>query len=75
MIKILFIRNAKMISAVKLKKSIASICIFCIIVSKLRYRKKPYTIILFKFDKKLKVSFYCAILPLKLAIFLRIESS
>ena len=47
--------------------------IFSIIVSKLYYRKKPYSIILFKVDKELKVGFHCAILPFNLADCLRVE--
>ena len=49
--------------------------IFGTIVSKLRLKKKPYLIILFKVYKNLKISFHRAILPLSLAICLQIEGN
>ena len=62
-----------MIFAVKLEKYMASTSILGIIVSKLYYRKKLCLTILFEIDEDSKASFYYAILPLNLAICLRIE--
>ena len=62
-----------MISIVKLKKYVVNTGILDIILSKLYYKKKLCPIILFKFDKSLKKCFYYAILPLNLAIYMRIE--
>ena len=64
-----------MISAVKLKKCVANIGILSIIISKFCYKKKLCLIILFKFDKSLKVDFYHTILSLSLAIYLRTEGN
>ena len=64
-----------MISAIKLKRYEAGAGILTIVIGKLRHRKKPCPIILLKVDKSLEISFYCTILPLCLAIYLRIEGS
>ena len=60
----------RIISIVKLKKYIANISIFDIIISKYYYKKKLYLIILFKINKNTKISFYCTILFLNLAVYL-----
>ena len=57
-----------MISTVKLKKYIAGVSIFGIIISKLCYRKKLYLVILFEINKDSKVSFYYTILSFDLII-------
>ena len=62
-----------MISAIKLKKCVAGTGILGIVVSKLRYRKKPCPIILLNIDKGSEVSFHCTILSLSLVICLRVE--
>ena len=62
-----------MISAIELEKCVVNTSIFGIIISKLRYGKKPCLIILFKDNKSSKVSFHCTILPLSLAVRLRVE--
>ena len=62
-----------MISAIELKKCMADAGILGIVVSKLRHRKKLYLIILFKVDKDSEVGFHCIILPLSLAVYLRVE--
>ena len=62
-----------MIFAVKFKRYIADTDILGIIISKLCYKKKLCTIILFKVDKSLKFGFYYTILPLNIVIDLRIK--
>ena len=62
-----------MISAIELKKYIANIGIFGIVVSKLRYEKKCCLIILLKVDKDLEVGFHYTILPLSLAVCLWVK--
>ena len=64
-----------MIFAVKLKRCIANADILNIIISEFCYRKKLCLINLFKIDKNLKITFYCTVLPLNLAIYLRIKGS
>ena len=51
----------KKISIIKLKKRIANVSIFCIIIGKLHYKKKMYLIILFEIDKNQKIDFYYTI--------------
>ena len=63
-----------MIFAIELKKYVAGIGIFGIIVGKLRYEKKLYPIILLNVDEGLKVGFYCTILPFVLTVCLLVES-
>ena len=62
-----------MISTIELEKRVTGAGIFGVSVSKLRHKKKSYSIILFKIDEGQKVGFYCAILPLNLAVCLRVE--
>ena len=62
-----------MISAIELKKCMASADIFGIVINKLRYEKKLYSIILLKVNKSSKVDFYCTILPLSLVVCLQIK--
>ena len=57
-----------MISIVELEKHMIGASIHSIIINKLYHKKKSYPIILFKVDKGSKVSFYCIILPLSLAV-------
>ena len=65
----------KIISAVKLEKYVTNAGIIDIIIHKLYYKKKFYSIILFKVNKSLKISYYHATLPFSLAIYLKMESS
>ena len=58
-----------MIFVIKLKKYVANIGIFVIIVSKFSYKKKLYPIILFKIHKNQKIGFYYNILSLSLIIY------
>ena len=62
-----------MISAIELKKCVDGAGILGIVVSKFRHRKKPCPIILLKVNKSLEIGFYRTILPLSLAIYLRVE--
>ena len=62
-----------MISAIELKKCVAGTGIFGIIVSKLRYGKKPCLIILLEVDKGLEIGFHCIILSFSLAVCLWVE--
>ena len=62
-----------MISIVQLKEHVANASILDIIVSKFRYIKKLYSIILLKIDKNLEINFYYIILPFSLIIYLWIK--
>ena len=62
-----------MISAIELKKCVASAGILGIVVSELRHRKKLCPIILLKVDKGSKVGFHCTILPFGLTVRLWVE--
>ena len=62
-----------MISAIELEKYVAGASILGIVVSKFRYKKKPCPIILLEVDKNSEVGFYRTILPLNLAVRLRVE--
>ena len=64
-----------MISAIELKKSVANVSIFGIIIGKLRHKKKLCPIILFEVDKDLKISFHCGILSFGLTIQLWVKGS
>ena len=62
-----------MISAIELKRCVAGVGIFGIIIGKLRHGEKSCPIILLEFDKGLEVGFHRTILPLSLAVRLRVE--
>ena len=64
-----------MISAIKLKKCVAAASIFSVVVSKFHHRKKSCPIILLEIDKGLEIGFHRIILPLCLAVRLRVESN
>lgn len=48
--------------------------IFCIVINKFSYWKKPSPIILLTINKSFEISLYCIFLPLGLAISLRMKS-
>ena len=62
-----------MISAIELEKCVADAGILGIIVSELCHGKKSCLIILLKVDKGSEVGFHRTILPLNLAVCLRVE--
>ena len=62
-----------MIFAIKLKRCVAGVGILGIVVSKLRHGKKSCPIILLKVDEGSEVGFHRTILPLSLAVRLRVE--
>ena len=64
----------RVVAAVQLKGCVAGASVFCIIIGKFSHWKKLYPVVLFKVNKNTEVGFYCAILPLNLAISLRMEN-
>ena len=74
-IEVFFVKNPRVISAIELEKCMTSASIFDIVVSELRYGKKPCPIILFEDDEGSKIGFYCIILLFGLTINLWIEGS
>ena len=62
-----------MIFAIEFKKYVANTSIFSIIIAKLYYKKKSYSIILFKVNKNLKIGLYYTFLFLNLIIYLQIK--
>ena len=63
-----------MISVIELKKYVAGIGIFGIIVGKFCYEKKSCPIILLEVDESLEIGFYCTILPFNLAVHLQVKA-
>ena len=64
-----------MISAVELERRETGASILGVIVGKLSYRSEPGPIILLEVDKGSKIGLHRAILPLSLAVYLRVEGS
>ena len=64
-----------MISTIEPEKYVAGTTIFGIIIGKLYHKKKPCLIILLKVDKSSEIGFDYTILPLNLAIYLRVENN
>ena len=62
-----------MIATFQLKKHMANICVFGIIISKLGHRQKLCPIILLKINEGSEVGFYDTVLLFGLAISLQIE--
>ena len=73
-IKIFFIKNAKMISIIKLERYVINTDILGIIINKLCHKKKLCSIILFKVNKGWKIGFYYVVLLFNITICLRLES-
>lgn len=63
------------IAIVELQKCVASGCIFDNIIDKFSHRNKPSLIILLAINKNFEIDFYYIVLPLSLAIDLRIKSN
>lgn len=51
----------------------ANACIYCIVINKLRYLQKLYSVILFKIDNSLELNFYYIILSFGLTIRLKMK--
>ena len=64
-----------MIFTVELKRHMASVGIFSIIIDKLCYKKKLYSIILLKIDKDLEIGLYFTILSFGLIVYLWVKSN
>lgn len=64
-----------MVVIIKLKKRVASACIFGVIIGKLSYQKEYSLIILLIIDTNSEVNFYYNILFLGLIISLRVVNS
>ena len=62
-----------MISAIELERCVASASILGIVVSEFRHEKKSCSIILLEVDEGLEVGFHRTLLPLSLAVPLRVE--
>ena len=64
-----------MVAVVQLERRVAGACILGVVISKLSYWQEPCPIILLKIDKDSKISFHCAVLPLRLAVCLRVKGN
>ena len=62
-----------MVAAVQLKRCVAGAGVFRIIIGKFSYRKESCPVVLLEVDKSLEVGFHRAVLPLGLAVSLRVE--
>ena len=62
-----------MVAAVQLKKNVAGVYIFGIVISKLGHRQEPGPIVLFEINKGLEVGIHGAVLPLCLAVRLQVK--
>ena len=72
-INIFFVRDVRVVAAVQLKWCVAVASIFCIIIGELSHWKELCLVVLLEFDEDTEISFYCAVLPLGLAVSLRVE--
>ena len=70
---IFLVENAWVVPAIELERHIPHNSVFCIIISEFCYKEEPRQVIFFIINKSSKVSSYCAILPLSLAVDLRVE--
>lgn len=72
-IDIFFKRNTRVKSAIKLEKSVAGTCIFYIVVRKFYYRQELCPVIFIPIDRYLEIGLNSGVLPLGLAIYVRIK--
>ena len=70
---VFLVGDAKMIFGIEIERCVAGAGILGIIVSEFRHKKKLCPIILLEVDEGSEVSFYCTILPLSLAVRLRVK--
>lgn len=70
-----FIGDPEVETAVKFEQSIACAAVFSIMIGKLSHWQQTSLVVLFIVDKSLKISFYCTILAICLAISLRVEGN
>lgn len=63
----------KVVAAVQLKECIAGASIFRIIIGKSNHWKDLCLVVLLEIDKSTEVSFYYIVLPLSLAVSLRVK--
>ena len=64
-----------MVATVEFKRRIAGVQILGIVVGKLSYCKEPSLIILFIIDKNSEIDLYYTVLPVDLAISLKVKNS
>lgn len=57
----------------QLERCMASAGVLDIIIGKFEHKQKPSLIVLFEINKDLEIGFYSTILPINLAICLRVE--
>ena len=62
-----------MVAEVKLKGCVAGAGVFCLIIGEFSHRKEPSPVFPLEVDESMEVSFHCAVLPLGLAVSLRVE--
>ena len=62
-----------MVAAVQLKGCVAGASVFRIIISEFSHRKESCLVVLLEGDKGTEVGFHRAVLPLDLAVSLRVE--
>lgn len=63
----------RVVATVQLKQCIAGASVFCIIIGEFSYWKEFCLIVLLKVDKNTEKSFHCIVLPLGLAVSLKVE--
>ena len=62
-----------MIAAIKFEQYVIGASVFGVIVRKLSHQYKPGPVILLEVDKNLEISLYTTVLPLCLAVSLRLK--
>ena len=72
-VNIFFKKNSGVVAIIELERGVTGAGIFSIIVGKFRHLQQLCLIILFPIDKCSKIRLYCAILPLRLAICMRLK--
>ena len=74
-VDVFFVKNTWVVPVVELERHVPHASVSCIIISKFYHGQKPRLVVLFIINEDSKISFYCAVLPLSLAIGLRVKGS
>ena len=74
-VDVFFIGNAWVVPAVELERHVPRTGVFCIIISEFRHGQEPRPVVLFVINEGSKVNFHRTVLPLNLAVGLRVEGS
>ncbi len=74
-VDVFFVGGSGVEAVVRLEKSVADAGVFRIVIGEFRYRQQPSPVVLLIVDEDPEIGLHRVVLPLRLAICLRVEGS